>query len=176
MASPAIRAVRDDEIGACVSLLHDAFADVAAEFGLTRDNCPTNAAFIAAEVLEPDRERGCLQFAAEDEGMLTGFVELVPRPSGDLELRRLAVDPCERHVGLGHELVEFACRAAAELGASRITIGIIEENARLRRWYLAAGFTHTGTRRFPHLPFTVGYLERRIVPSPVATADDPTRV
>ena len=52
MASPAIRAVRDDEIGACVSLLHDAFADVAAEFGLTRDNCPTNAAFIAAEVLE----------------------------------------------------------------------------------------------------------------------------
>lgn len=129
MASPAIRAVRDDEIGACVSLLHDAFADVAAEFGLTRDNCPTNAAFIAAEVLELDRERGCLQFAAEGEGMLTGFVELVPRPSGDLELRRLAVDPCERHVGLGHELVEFTRGAAAELGASRITIGIIEENA-----------------------------------------------
>lgn len=108
--------------------------------------------------------------------MLTGFVELVPRPTGDLELRRLAVDPRERHVGLGRELVEFACRAAAELGASRITIGIIEENARLRRWYLAAGFTHTGTRRFPHLPFTVGYMERRIEPSPVATADDPTQV
>lgn len=176
MASPAIRAVRDDEIGACVSLLHDAFADVGAGFGLARDICPTNAAFIAAEVLELDRERGCLQFAAEDEGMLTGFVELVPRPTGDLELRRLAVDPRERHVGLGRELVEFACRAAAELGASRITIGIIEENARLRRWYLAAGFTHTGTRRFPHLPFTVGYMERRIEPSPVATADDPTQV
>ena len=35
MASPAIRAVRDDEIGACVSLLHDAFADVAAELQMS---------------------------------------------------------------------------------------------------------------------------------------------
>lgn len=44
-------------------------------------------------------------------------------------------------------------------GAARIHTGIIEENERLKRWYLANGFVHMGTRVFPHLPFTVGFLE-----------------
>ena len=39
-----------------------------------------------------------------------------------------------------------------------MTIGIIEENNRLRDWYIRQGFSHIGTKVLPHLPFTVGLM------------------
>jgi ribosomal protein S18 acetylase RimI-like enzyme len=75
------------------------------------------------------------------------------------ELEKLAVLPRDRHNGYGKELLDFAKARARDLGAAKITIGIIEENARLKNWYAANGFVHTGTRVFPHLPFTVGFME-----------------
>ena len=34
-----------------------------------------------------------------------------------------------------------------------------EENIKLKNWYVANGFIHTGTKQFNHLPFTVGFME-----------------
>jgi hypothetical protein len=44
-------------------------------------------------------------------------------------------------------------------GATVVSIGVIAEDTELVCWYERLGFTQTGTRRFPHLPFTVSYLE-----------------
>ena len=44
-------------------------------------------------------------------------------------------------------------------GGNKISIGIIEENAKLKDWYLKLGFNHISTRKFKHLPFTVGFME-----------------
>ena len=60
---------------------------------------------------------------------------------------------------IAEPLVALFTDPAAANGAARIHIGIIEENERLKRWYLANGFVHMGTRVFSHLPFTVGFLE-----------------
>jgi hypothetical protein len=38
-------------------------------------------------------------------------------------------------------------------------VGVIAEHTELVSWYERLGFAQTGTRRFPHLPFTVSYLE-----------------
>jgi len=46
------------------------------------------------------------------------------------------------------------------LGGNALEIGIIEENEVLKNWYLANGFHPAGTKRFPHLPFTVGFMRR----------------
>jgi hypothetical protein len=46
-----------------------------------------------------------------------------------------------------------------ELGGHKISIGIIEENTVLKRWYSNNGFIHLGTKTFDHLPFTVGFME-----------------
>jgi len=43
-----------------------------------------------------------------------------------------------------------------------ITIGIIEENTRLKEWYKAYGFVHTGTKKFEHMPFTAGFMELNV--------------
>ena len=42
---------------------------------------------------------------------------------------------------------------------------IIEENPtyeELKEWYEKIGFVHTGTQKFEHLPFTVGFMEIEI--------------
>lgn len=62
--------------------------------------------------------------------------------------------------GLGKKLVAYAADYAKDhLGAQKIQIGIVEENTVLKAWYQSQGFTHTGTKTFDHLPFTVGFME-----------------
>ncbi|MPN36714.1 hypothetical protein SDC9_184224 [bioreactor metagenome] len=58
-------------------------------------------------------------------------------------------------------LIDYAKEKVRAFGGQKITIGIIEENTRLMNWYTANGFVHTGTRKFNHLPFTVGFMEWR---------------
>lgn len=48
------------------------------------------------------------------------------------------------------------------LAANKIKIGIVEENTILKEWYEKIGFVHTGTKKFEHLPFTVGFMEIEI--------------
>lgn len=80
-----------------------------------------------------------------------------------VELNNLAVLPEYRHLGIGKELVDYAITYAKNiLGANKIKIGIVEENTILKEWYEKIGFVHTGTKKFEHLPFTVGFMEIEI--------------
>ena len=62
--------------------------------------------------------------------------------------------------GYGRQLIDAAVRAVKEAGGRRISIGIINENTVLKEWYKSNGFTETEIKEFPHLPFSVCYLER----------------
>lgn len=77
-------------------------------------------------------------------------------------MNNLSVLPEFRHKGYGKELLDICKSKVKELGANKITIGIIEENTKLKEWYTAYGFIHTGTRKFGHLPFTVGFMELNV--------------
>ena len=77
-------------------------------------------------------------------------------------LHNLAVLSEYRHVGFGKLLLDYSKNAVRSLGGKVIKIGIIEENAVLKNWYIANGFVHTGTKKFAHLPFTSGYLEIKL--------------
>jgi len=152
---------------ACVPVIRAAFQTVADEMKLTPENAPTNPAFMTAERLRKERARGVRMFAllsgdGPDAGP-AGFVALEPgRQPGVLYLERLAVQPGHRHHGYGRALVDHCFAEAHRAGAERISIGLIDEQAVLKRWYLDYGFTVTGTRSFPHLPFTVCFMEKAV--------------
>lgn len=101
-------------------------------------------------------------FGLWENETVVGFAQLTDKKDGVYELEKLAVLPEYRHKGYGAQLLTFICDQAQTLGGNKITIGIIEENTRLKNWYLQNGFTHMGTRKFAHLPFTVGFMEREI--------------
>ena len=91
-----------------------------------------------------------------------GFFSLKQLDGETWELDHLAVLPEYRHHRIGQELLDYAEKTVHEQNGKLLKIGIIEENERLKEWYLQNGFESTGTKRFEHLPFTVGFMEKDI--------------
>ena len=91
-----------------------------------------------------------------------GYFSLAKCSDNEWELNNLAVLPEYRHLGIGKAMVDYAVAAVKNHGGNKISIGIIEENALLKNWYLELGFTHISTRKFEHLPFTVGFMKMEI--------------
>jgi ribosomal protein S18 acetylase RimI-like enzyme len=157
-----IRKVQYEELDSCVRIIRESFGTVAEEFQLTVHNCPTNGAFIQLERLVSDWNKGNVMFGLYCDDDIVGFIQLECKSSDTYELEKLAVLPEYRHRGYGSELLKFARQAVEKLGAQKITIGIIEENVQLKKWYQEQGFIHKGIKKFDHLPFTVGFMEQNI--------------
>ena len=159
-----IRKVQFKELDSCTDVIRQSFATVAEEFGLTVQNCPTNGAFLKTERLVSDWHQGAGLYGLYFEEELAGFMELKEKGAGAFELEKLSVLPQHRHKGGGTLLLDFAHKEISRTGGNKILIGIIESNLRLKEWYLKYGFVHTGTKDFPHLPFTAGFMEMQILP------------
>ncbi len=156
-----IRTIEKTDLPACLGVIRRSFATVAEEFGLTRENCPKHTSFLPPEYLETQFGWGWNMFGLYDDGSLIGYVSLSDEGGGTFELHHLAVLPEYRHRGGGKLLLDHAKETVVQNGGTRITIGIIEESTVLRGWYEANGFVRTGTKKFPHLPFTTGFMEWR---------------
>jgi diamine N-acetyltransferase len=128
-------------------------------FGLTRENAPTHPSFITADHLIDMKKRGLLLCGLWVAAGQAGFVALDPNDKTQFEIRNLAVLPVYRHQGYGKTLVRFGLDYAAAHGASRVSLSLIDENQVLKRWYTGQGFIAKELKRFPHLPFTVCYME-----------------
>jgi ribosomal protein S18 acetylase RimI-like enzyme len=154
----------EEEFEQCARLIRDAFATVAAEFNYTKENASTFPAFITAEKLISESARGVRFFGMFDGADQVGSVALEKAP--ELEnvffLERLAVHPAARHRGLGVKLMDFAFDLIKKRGGEKVKIAIVDENRQLKNWYIAYGFEETGTKTYPHLPFTVCLLEKKI--------------
>lgn len=156
-----IREIRETELADCLAVIRRSFETVAADFSLTRENCPGHTSFLAPERLRADFAAGWQMVAAFREGEMTGFYALSREAADCFELHHLAVLPVYRHCGLGRRLLDDAKARARTAGAGKIAIGIIEDSVVLKRWYMENGFVPVGTKQFSHLPFTVGFLEWR---------------
>ena len=140
-------------------VIRQSFATVANEFNLTKKNCPGHTSFITDERLARKIKDGYYPFGYFADGKLVGFASLTDMGSGTYEMNDVSILPEYRHFGYGKMLLNFCKGKAKELGGCKITIGIIEGNTALKKWYVTNGFVHTGTRKFEHLPFAVGYME-----------------
>jgi len=161
-----IREITDIEIEACIEVIRAAFITVADEFGLTRENCPTNPAFIRPVHLREDRARGNRLLGMWCGSEAVGFMQLEDKGAGEYALKNVAVTPAHRHKGYGKALLDYAKQAVRAAGGRVIKIGIIDEHKVLKAWYAANGFAHTGTKEFDHLPFTVGFMECAVQANP----------
>lgn len=158
-----IREIREQELEECAAVIRKGFLTVANEFGITEENAPTNGAFLKKERLEEERAKGHIMYAMVGEDRIIGYMQL-ERSSPELYyLQKLVVLPEYRHLGLGKALLNYAKDRVIEWEGSKISIGIIEENVILKNWYLKYGFETTNIRKFEHLPFTVGFMELKLV-------------
>jgi ribosomal protein S18 acetylase RimI-like enzyme len=154
---------KDESLGACVEIIRQSFRTVAEELNLTSENTPTHPSFITLDQLEELRQKGLVFYGYFLEDSQVGFVAMEKADDSLYYLENLAVLPEYRHNGYGRELVRFVLDRAAEDGAKKLSIGIIDEQTVLKDWYKDIGFRETGTKKFDHLPFTVGFMEIDLV-------------
>ena len=153
-----IRTANADDISLLSSIIRAAFRDVAERFNLTPENCPKHPSNCADEWIERDLARGVTFYILEDGGTPAGCVALEKAGDDVCYLERLAVLPEHRRKGVGKALVDHVFSQARDLGAKRTGIGIIAEDAQLKRWYRKIGFVEGETRKFEHLPFLVMFM------------------
>lgn len=161
MSEAIIKSIYCADLLSALSVIHRSFATVATEFGLTCENCPKHTSFIPLEFLQMQLNWGWAMFGLYDMEELVGYSSLSKENENIYELHNLAVPQEYRHNGYGKILLDYAKEKVREYGGQKIKIGIIEDNTVLKSWYAANGFVHTGTRKFDHLPFTVGFMEWR---------------
>ena len=151
-----------NQLNICLDIIHESFQTVADEMNLTKENCPSHTAFIPLEKLLASFENGNPMFLYQHQDKFIGYFSL-SICNDSVELNNLAVLPEYRHLGIGKELVDYASDYSKDvLNANKIGIGIVEENTILKEWYKQIGFIHTGTKKFEHLPFTVGFMELQL--------------
>jgi GNAT superfamily N-acetyltransferase len=154
----------EEEFVECARVIRAAYLTVAAEFNITEQNAPTYAAFNTVEKLKNEINKPVRLFGLFDGGKQVGCVAL--ERSHDEKnvffLERLAVLPEERHKGYGAALLDFAFKQAKMANGVKVKIGIIDENRVLKEWYIGYGFSPVGTKVYPHLPFTVCFMEKGV--------------
>ncbi len=157
-----IQVKNKEQLNICLEIIRSSFITVVDEFGLTENNCPSHTAFITIDKLEKQFDDGRPMFLFYQDANPVGYFSLAKCSDDEWELNNLAVLPEHRHLGIGKSMVDYAVSMVKSYGGNKISIGIIEENTKLKDWYLKLGFTHISTRKFEHLPFTVGFMELNI--------------
>ncbi|HPG41187.1 MAG TPA: GNAT family N-acetyltransferase [bacterium] len=165
MAIQIRKASRNDSSLLC-SLIQQAFQDVARQFNLTRENCPTHPSFYSQERIQTDLAKGLEFFIIEISSKPVGCVGLEFKNKELGYLIRLAVLNEYRKKGLGKMLVIHCFDYARSRGLARIEIGIISAQKELRTWYEKLGFEFLQETHFKHLPFAVTFMVNHLVQSP----------
>ncbi len=160
--SISIKILDKNTLPAVLQVVTRSFSTVAEEFGLTRENCPEHTAFVQLDDLERDYENGYQMFGLYTAEQLASFASLSSLGDGVYQINRLSTLPPYRHRGYGRILLKHCEEAAAMLGAVSVEVTIIDENTRLKNWYLCQGFVPVRVEQIDGLPCTVGHLAKNL--------------
>ncbi|HKM03133.1 MAG TPA: GNAT family N-acetyltransferase [Lachnospiraceae bacterium] len=159
-----IKKIIKENIPECVEVIRSSFFSVANEFGFTEENAPRFTAFATTnERLIWQLEEGRLMFAyLNDDEKILGYYSLQLQGNRECELNNLCVLSEYRHKNIGKELMEHAFSYAKQLGCKQMNIGIVEENVKLKQWYIQYGAEHLRTEKYDFFPFTCGYMKKTL--------------
>ena len=104
-----IRAMREEEIPACVSLIRRSFATVAEEFGFTEENAPRFTAFATTEqrlMWHFGGEKRPMFVYEDEQGEIVGYYSLLLQENGECELNNLCVAHVETQK---YDFFPFTC-------------------------------------------------------------------
>jgi GNAT superfamily N-acetyltransferase len=158
-----IEITKDDQKKELVEVIRKSNETVAKEFNLTRENTPTNPAFITYETLADSMNKGIIMYGFYNDKRLVGCVGIQDsKKNNTFYITRLAVLPAHRHKNIGRRLLDYAFEAIKSQNGKIVSIGIINENEVLKNWYIKYGFEETELKKFDHLPFTVCFLQKKV--------------
>ena len=154
----------DDDFKELTGVLNKSHKSIAEQFNLTKENSPTNPAFLTSEQLKAQFTDFREFYKLVENNILIGLVviEQSQKENNLFFIERLSVLPEYRHKGYGRILMQYAENRIKELKGKKISLGVIHENIVLTQWYSTQGYSVSGLKKFDHLPFTVCFMEKNI--------------
>jgi diamine N-acetyltransferase len=154
----------DSDLSESVNVLNLSHETVAKEFGFTKDDNPSNNAFINVETLKAQLEKGIDLYLLLDGNKAAGCIAIEKSLTeiGTFYIEKVSVVPAYRHNGYGTMLMNFATEKIKKSGGKSISIALINSNTILKKWYLNQGFFETSIKDFPHLPFRVCFMNKQL--------------
>ncbi len=157
-----IKEIQENEIEKVLEVIRKSHNTVAEEFGLTQNNCPKHTSYIEENVLNYHFNNGFLMIGYYKDKNIIGYVSLSNKDKEIFEIHNLSILPNYRHFGYGKELINYCINKVKKIGGKKIIIGIINENAKLKNWYMQYGFVQTSIVQYNHLPFNVCNMEIKL--------------
>lgn len=154
---------KEYELKESILVIRESFQTAARDFNLTKDNCPTNAAFIKYDGLVGLKNSGAKFFGYFTANTQAGFVAVKKATDDIFYVEKLAVIPGSRHKGYGAELMSFAEDYVRKCKGRKVSVGIINDNIKLKKWYSKLGYKEAGFREFDHLPFKVCFMDKDVI-------------
>jgi ribosomal protein S18 acetylase RimI-like enzyme len=153
----------DAHIAEICSVINMSFLSVANEFGYTKESVPTFPAFIGKEIIIKQINNGLILYGLLIDDSLAGSIGIKKEKANDLyKIERLAVLPKYRHRKYGKLLMDHVIKEIQKSGGRIAEVEIVNENIKLKKWYLNQGFKEVRIDKYEHLPFTVCVLDINI--------------
>jgi ribosomal protein S18 acetylase RimI-like enzyme len=154
----------EDHLSSIVSVINRAFQTVANEFGFTKESVSHFPAFIDKAVIEKQINNGLILYGFIHDAELIGCIGIRNlNDNNTFMIERLAVLPEHRHEKIGTVLMDYAINKIIENDGKIAEVEIVNENIRLKKWYLNQGFLEIRIDHYDFLPFTVGVLTKSLV-------------
>jgi ribosomal protein S18 acetylase RimI-like enzyme len=153
-----------NEIELATKIINEAFLTVAHEFNFTKEKVPTFPAYITSATIENQILGGLILFIYEENGISVGCIGVSYSKESDyFKAERFAVIPEYRHRGIGKKLMDFIEKKVNQEHGKSIIVEIVNENQRLKDWYIRNEFTEVRIDKYDHLPFMVSVLEKKLI-------------
>lgn len=155
----------EQDLSTIVKVLNLSHGTIARDFNFTKEDNPTNNAFIDEKTLREQLNNGIELYGLKMNNRLVGCIaiEKSKREPGTYYIEKVSVLPEFRHQGIGVRLMDFATAKIKDAGGQIISIALIDSNTKLKEWYLSQGFIETGVKDFEHLPFRVCFMRKESI-------------
>ncbi len=155
----------EQDVSAVLKVLNLSHGTIARDFNFTKEDNPTNNAFIDEKTLREQLKNGIALYGLKMGNRLVGCIaiEKSKREADTYYIEKVSVLPEFRHQGIGVRLMDFATDKIKNAGGKMISIALIDSNSKLKKWYLSQGFIETGFKDFEHLPFIVCFMRKESI-------------
>jgi len=155
----------EEDVSAVLKVLNLSHGTIARDFNFTKEDNPTNNAFIDEKTLREQLNNGIELYGLKMGNRLVGCIaiEKSKREADTYYIEKVSVLPEFRHQGIGVRLMDFATDKIKNAGGKIISIALIDSNSKLKKWYLSQGFVETGFKDFEHLPFRVCFMRKESI-------------
>ena len=157
-----IQEIKEEELAKCLKVIRESYNLVAEQFKLTKENCPKRGhADLTLEELKKQYIDGIKMYGYYDNNIIVGFISLKLKDDS-VKIKDIVILPNYQNKGIGTKMLNYAKKKTLEYNKSKIELGMIADNKKLKEWYEHNDFILTSTHQFPEAPFVTGYMECKL--------------